>query len=114
MGTYSNQYNIDWLNANPNTFELIAQYSKKAILDTEEVLERPAQRAILSEDNFMAIFGLPLSALSAELLQNMTLGELISGLTSYGIKYNSDSNFPQTVKEEQYLANLALQLFNAE
>lgn len=114
MGTYENQYAIDWLNANPNKLELVSQYSKSAILDSEEVLSRPKGRAILSGNNFLAIFNLPLNSLSVDLLQNLTLGELISGLTSYGIKYTSDSGFPQTQKEQQYLADLALQLFNPQ
>lgn len=112
--TGTNNYILSWLNINPEKLEIVVQYIKNLILDNGETLNRPPKRATISGEIFQKIYGLPLKEIPEEIINNLSLGELIGGLTSYGIKYTDDPEFPQSEKEQLYLESFTEGLFTTQ
>ncbi len=112
--TARDNFKLNWLNVDNDKSQITVRYLKQLVLDEEKTIDIEPKTVIISGDKFNNILGLPLMALSEDIIQNMTLGELISGLTSFAVKYADEESFPQTEKETQYLSALSTALFTTE
>jgi hypothetical protein len=113
-GTYTKDYSIEWLNANPLKQKITARYNIKAELDSGQKVEIEVENEELRDIEYLKIFGKPIKAIMQDdTLIDTTLGEYISYLTSCGIAFKRpEINFPQTPEEIEKFGTHGPDLFN--